>query len=332
MYWDIDKTLSHNCLFNLVFGNRGAGKTYGAIKRAIMNHKKDGKAEFIYLRRYKSEFEDVKSFFSAIIKNNEFPDDKLEVQGMKFYINDKLFGYAVALSTATKKKSVSFPNVTFIIMDEFIIEKSVLHYLRNEVKIFLDFYVTVSRYERDVRVVFLANAITMQNPYCLHFNLYLPHGKNITKRNDVLLELVENPEFTRHVKQTRVGKLLLDNDPEYSNFAIENKFMIDNRIFIEKKPAHARHNFNIVFHGNTLGVWADWVNGILYVSKDTDPSNGLTFAITTDDHTPNTLLIKYLSGTQTFKTFIDAYKMGCVRFESQRIKAISNDMLRLVIR
>ena len=331
MYWDINKTLSHNCLFNLVFGNRGAGKTYGAILRAVRNYKKEG-SEFIYVRRYKSEFEDISSFFAAVIKNDEFPDDKLEVKGKKFYINDVLFGYAVALSTATKKKSVSYPKVSFIIFDEFIIEKSVLHYLRNEVKIFLDFYVTVCRYERPVKVVFLANAITMQNPYCLHFNLYLPYGKNITKKNDVLLEMVENPEFTNHVKQTRVGKMLLDNDPDYSNYAIENKFMLDNKVFIQKKPAHARHQFNLVFMGNKYGVWADWTNGIMYLSQDTDPSNGLTFAITTDDHSPNTLLIKHLSGTNTFKTFIDAYKLGCVRFESQRIKAVGYDLIRLCMR
>ena len=331
MYWDINRTLSHNCLFNLIFGNRGAGKTYGAIKRAVQNFKKDG-SEFIYLRRYKSEFEDITAFFSALVKNEEFPEDKFEVKGKKFYINDKLFGYAVALSTATKKKSVSYPKVSLIIFDEFIIEKSVLHYLRNEVKIFLDFYITVSRYERDVKVFFLANAITMQNPYCLHFNLYLPHGKNIMKRNDVLLEMVENPEFTEHVKQTRVGKMLLENDPDYSSYAIENKFMLDNRVFIEKKPAHSRHQFNMVFNSHTLGVWADWTNGNLYVSNDTDPSNGLTFAITTEDHTPNTLLIKRLSSTNTFKTFIDAYKLGCVRFESQRIKAIGLDLIKTVLR
>ena len=331
MYWDINKTLSHNCLFNLIFGNRGAGKTYGAIKRAVQNFKKDG-SEFIYLRRYKSEFEDITAFFSALVKNEEFPEDKFEVKGKKFYINDVLFGYVVALSTSTKKKSVSYPKVSLIIFDEFIIEKSVLHYLRNEVKILLDFYITVSRYERDVKVFFLANAITMQNPYCLHFNLYLPYGKNITKKNDVLLEMVENPEFTNHVKQTRVGKMLLDNDPDYSNYAIDNKFMLDNKVFIQKKPAHARHQFNLVFMGNKYGVWADWTNGVMYLSNDTDPSNGLTFAITTEDHSPNTLLIKHLSGTNTFKSFIDAYKLGCVRFESQRIKAVGYDLIRLCMR
>lgn len=330
MYWEYDTTLSHNCLFNFVIGDRGAGKTYGAKKRAILNFKKKGK-EFIYLRRYKSEFEDLATFFTDLIVNDEFPEDKLEVKGKMFYINDVLFGYAIALSTSVKKKSTAFPNVDLIIFDEFIIEKSVLHYLRNEVKTFQDFYVTVSRY-RPVKVLFLANAITMQNPYFIHYDIYLPHGSNIFKKNDVLLEMVENPDFKDHVRSTRVGQMLAAIDEDYSKYAIENQFMLDSKVFIEKKPGHARHNFNIKYQGIMMGVWADWVNGILYVSSDLDPSNGLTFAITKEDHAPNTLLIRTLTRSSIFKTFIEAYKLGCVRFENQRVKGLCTDMFKLILR
>lgn len=330
MFWNYDNTLSHNCLFNFIIGDRGAGKTYGAKKRAIQNFKKNG-SEFIYLRRYKSELEDIKSFFTDLVVNNEFPDDTLKVEGKKFYINDKLFGYAVALSTANKKKSTAFPKVSLIIYDEFIVEKQILRYLTNEVGTFQDFYVTVSRY-RPVQVLFLANAITMQNPYFLHYDIYLPHGKNIFKKNDILLEMVENLSFKNHVKSTRVGQMLMNIDKDYSKYAIDNEFLLDNRTFVEKKPPFARHNFNIIFKGLKIGIWADWVNGILYVSNDLDPSNGLTFAITNEDHNPNTLLIKRLSSNNSFKTFIDAYKLGAVRFENIRIKGMCNDMFKMLIK
>ena len=42
MYYDINKTLSYNTLFNFVVGPRGAGKTYAAKKRAISNFLKRG--------------------------------------------------------------------------------------------------------------------------------------------------------------------------------------------------------------------------------------------------------------------------------------------------
>ena len=42
MYYDINKTLSYNTLFNFVVGPRGAGKTYAAKKRDIINFHKMG--------------------------------------------------------------------------------------------------------------------------------------------------------------------------------------------------------------------------------------------------------------------------------------------------
>lgn len=36
-YWDVDRTLSHNCLFNFIISLRGGGKTYGCLKRVIKN-------------------------------------------------------------------------------------------------------------------------------------------------------------------------------------------------------------------------------------------------------------------------------------------------------
>lgn len=54
MYWDINKSLSYNALFNFIIGARGVGKSYGAKKLAIQNFLKKGK-QFVYVRRYKEE-------------------------------------------------------------------------------------------------------------------------------------------------------------------------------------------------------------------------------------------------------------------------------------
>ena len=34
-YWDISKTLSYNCLFNFIYGIRGAGKTYTGLQHYV---------------------------------------------------------------------------------------------------------------------------------------------------------------------------------------------------------------------------------------------------------------------------------------------------------
>ena len=54
MFWDIGRTLTHNMLFNVIVGNRGGGKSYGAKKRAIDNFIKK-KEQFGYIRRYKDD-------------------------------------------------------------------------------------------------------------------------------------------------------------------------------------------------------------------------------------------------------------------------------------
>ena len=330
MYWDIDKTLSHNCLFNYAIGPRGCGKTYGAKKKAVKRFLKSGD-EFIYLRRYKTELADINTFWADIIRNDEYPDNKLESKNGRFYIDDKIAGYALPLSVSKIKKSVAFPNVSLIIFDEFIIERGVYHYLADEVKTFLEFYLTVSRY-RPVIVLFIANAITMSNPYFIHFDLYLPHGSNIFKRGDCLLELIENKEFSEHVKQTRVGKLLQEVDHDYSAYAMDNRFLLDSKNFVMKRTEYAKHHFNIVYNAKTYGVWVDWADGLMFLSESYDPLSGFTYALTTSDHKPNTLLIRSLRQSNSFSMLIENYKLGNVRFESVRVKNIAMEFMKLVMR
>ena len=59
MFWDINKSVSRNCLFNFIVGNRGAGKTYGAKKYVINRFLKTGE-QFVYIRRYKEELKKIK--------------------------------------------------------------------------------------------------------------------------------------------------------------------------------------------------------------------------------------------------------------------------------
>ena len=59
MYWDINKSLSYNALFNFIVGNRGAGKTYGSKKYVINRFLKYGE-QFVYIRRFKDELKKIK--------------------------------------------------------------------------------------------------------------------------------------------------------------------------------------------------------------------------------------------------------------------------------
>lgn len=328
-WYDINKTLTYNCLFNFIIGNRGSGKTYGAKKRAVKQFLDKG-YQFVYLRRFQEELDETaESYFNDIILNNEFPDAVIEYRGGQYFINDQLAGYAMALTKAKSYKSISFPLVYLIIFDEFLIEDNgYTRYLKNEVKQFLSFYMSIDRY-RGCTVFFLANSVSMINPYTLYWNLSLPYGSNIVRKGDVLLQLVQDDEFIKERKETRFGKLIAGTD--FEEYAIENKFVQDSKTFLMKKTAKAQYYFTFIYRGEKYGVWIDYGEGKLFVSQDVDPSCKMVYSITVDDHSPNTLLLSQINKAVFFKTFINNYKLGNVYFENQKVKNITYEVIKLCV-
>lgn len=328
-WYDIGRTLTYNCLFNMVIGPRGCGKTYAAKKRVIKQFIEKGH-QFVYLRRFAEELQETQeAYFNDIILNNEFPNAVIEFKNGCYFVNDQLAGYAMALTKAKDYKSISYPEVWTIIFDEFLIEDNgYARYLKNEVKQFLSFYMSIDRY-RGVTVFFLANSVTMVNPYTLFWKLSIPYGSDIGRKGDVLLQLVQDDEFIRERKQTRFGKLIAGT--EFEEYAIENKFTMDSKTFIMRKTEKAQYYFSFIYNGVTYGVWVDYSQGKMFVSENVDPSCRIIYSITVDDHQPNTMLLKQIGKAVLFKNFIDNYKMGNVYFESQRIKNIVYEVIRLCV-
>ena len=122
IFYNGNRTLTHNCLFNFIVGSRGAGKTFWAKKWAIEDFIKN-ENQFVYVRRYEKETKKSrKTFFDDI--RFLFPDHTLEVKKNEFYIDSKLAGYCIVLSTAKIEKSVSYPFVNKIIFTKRIHSRS----------------------------------------------------------------------------------------------------------------------------------------------------------------------------------------------------------------
>lgn len=325
MWYSPHDLLSHNALFNFVVGNRGAGKTYSAKKWAIKTFLKTG-AQFIYLRRYKTEFDDFKNFFADI--SQEFPDVEFEVKGRLVYINGLLAGYGIPLSTALTRKSVSYHLVDKIIFDEFVIDSKVIHYLNNEVGHFLEFYETVARMRDNVRVVFLSNAVSVVNPYFLYWNMKPKQNKRFTRYGHMLIEFVRNEEFVQAKYKTRFGQIIRGS--KYGDYAVENVFLKDNMNFVEKKTGNSRFEFSIIYNGHTYGFWTDYRAGMCYVSTDYDPSSSLVFALTDEEHKPNMMLIKSANKSHLLSGAVKAYEGGWLRFEDMQIKNQTIEMFQLL--
>lgn len=349
MFWDIGRTLTHNTLVNVIVGNRGGGKSYGAKKKAIDNFIKR-KEQFGYIRRYK---EDLKKPLEQFFKDVEweYPDFEFKVEREKLYIRMKsddkkakwtendVAGYGFVLSTANNKKSISYPDITMLIFDEFLLEKGTQRYLVNEPEKLLNLYETVARpgtgHPRVV-LFLLANAITVTNPYFLYWGLRMPktadkNGKWIWKHptRPILVEDVRNEKFIDIKQNTEFGQLVKGTN--YADYSIENKFLLDDDTFIERKSPKARYFFTFVYRNKEFGVWADFNEGKLWVSEDIDPSYVLKFAITLKDHKPNTMLLKRIGKQGHFKTFIENYKTGNVYFETMDIKNMCYEVIQMTL-
>lgn len=329
MYYDISRVLTYNAYFNFLIGERGVGKTYSSKKFVINKFLKKGE-QFIYLRRYKTEIDTAKkTYFNDILK--EFPEHKFECKGDNFKIDNVVCGFAVPLSTTNILKSVCYDNVTTIIFDEFIIDKGCYHYLQNEVKTMLEFCETVFRLRDNVRVLFLANAITQTNPYFLYFNITHNPIKdiNLFKNGLILLQIMKNEEYRSRKKESKFGKLI--SNTEYGNYAIENDFLRDNNRFIEKKSGNCSFSFAFIYKNQTFGVWYNFDLGKMFVSSDYDKSSPYLFTTTVENHKPNTLLLKNARKYNCWSNLLKQFKLGNVYFENIKIKNIVLDLIRVIL-
>jgi hypothetical protein len=311
IWWNINEPLSYNALFYWIIGVRGNGKSYGTKKKAIDNFLKYGD-QFIYIRRYLSEFESVSTYFDDI--SERYKPHTFEVKGGMFYIDDEVAGFYFSLSTSQKYKSTPYPRVEMIIFDEFlIVNEGASRYLKNEVIIFLELVETVFRF-RDPCVFMLGNAISETNPYFIYLNLRIPKNKKKIKVfNDNLVQLAQNEKYIEKKSQTRMYKML--DGTAYKKYAVENVFLKDKKDFIKSAPATSKYIFTIQYGDQQFGVYNAYNDGIWFVSEKFDPSCKLIYVTKLSDHRPNTMLLKGTGRSVYIDNLLKNFKNGAVFFD-----------------
>ena len=282
------------------------------------------KSQFVYIRRYETELPaaEMRNFFDDVA--HEFPGHTWKSGQGLMRCDGEICGWYLPLSKATMLKSIPFPNVDLICFDEFIIETGVYRYLSNEVRSFLECYSTISR-DRDVKAVFLSNAITFANPYFIYFEISLEEGQKLKLTKDISLEYVENEEFKEHQRNTRFGRLI--SKTEYGDYAIENKFILDNETFIAKLPGGARYMCTIVLPEKEIGVYKDDNDSLIYMSDKLDNSCKLRLAVTQDAHNERTSLVLSKSHLM-LAVIIEYFSVGKVRFTNNLVKNVMYKILK----
>ena len=346
MFWDGKRTLTHNCLFNVIVGNRGGGKSFGC-KKIVIDNFINNHEQFGYIRRYKDDVKDsILTFFDDIAY--QYPDYEFMTNGMKLYMREKkdksakwtdddIIGYGFVLSTANNKKSISYPNITTLIFDEFLLDNGFQKYIPDEPIKLLSLYETIARPSTPhpkVVLFMLANAISVTNPYFLFWDLKMPKKKDKNNKwvwkhpsKSILVEDVRNEDFINAKRQSEFGQII--EGTKYADYSIDNKFLLDDDTFIEKKTGSCSYYFTFIYKDKKFGVWKNQNEGLLYVSYDTDDEFPIIYAMTTSDHKPNTMLIKDKAHCIRFKMFIKLYQNGNVRFENMNIKNMCYEIIKM---
>ena len=285
-WYSFDKILSYNAVINMILGGRGIGKTYGALKMVFRKYLKTGE-QFIYMRRHHKEMGKAKAGFLTAI-SAEFPDYDMRVNGDTIELahittrEDKkrswqVAGFFVELSTAQSIKGVDFSNVHTIIYDEFIAERG-RQYLPEEAYAFLNFYNTVDRWQDRARVLLLANAVSIENPYFIAWNISpdMVDMNNITIMNSgyIAVHFPDNDEFKASIYKTRFGRFI--EGTEFAEYAVENKFSDNEKTLVEKKDPRAHYVYSLKTRSGNFSVWHNMFTGEYY-AQEKQPRNGLVW-------------------------------------------------------
>ena len=333
------KVLSYNRIWCFVMGNRGTGKSTSFIRLCINLWLKK-KRRCIYVRRYESEMDEVLK--NGLFKDMDlfFPGHNFDTKGYKGYCDGEIFMYMVPLSTAARIKSVNFSDVDIILFDEFIPNDmrflggaNNYHY---EVNACLNLYQTVARGKdkpiRDnVKFIFLANAVSMANPYFSFFDIdkKLYADTKFLKGKGYIVEQNRNESIAQEIEDSQFGSLI--EGTTYAKYALDNKFLLDSDEFIEKMSGSCQYFCTIIFDNKKFGVFRDRKSDIIYITERYNDSCPLCFTFTNTDHKPNYLLLTSWRSDERIKFLRKCYDFGWVRFTSQRAKNAFLNCMEYVI-
>lgn len=320
IFYDPSEMFSYNRMLNMVVGARGIGKTF-AIKEYVINRFKKRGALFVYVRRYKTDLKKLSTFFKDI--QVKFPDDKFEVKGRSLFMNGKLCGYAIPLSSWQSEKSNAYPDVETIMFDEFIREKDNSKYLTNEVDAFLNLVDTIVRNRDNLRIICMSNSVSIMNPYFLYFSLIPDIKKRFNKTKDIIIEIPQLIDFKQERMKTRFGQLI--SGTQYAEMAIENSFTGDSYTFVEKRTKHSEFAFAVTYKGTTFGVYAD--DAYMYVCHSYDGNSKQHFVILGEDMEVGRTLVHGKNNYYLGK-LSSAFQKGWLRFENLTLRTIGYEVLK----
>ncbi len=234
-YYTLDEIKKYHATYNLVFGKRGNGKTYAGLMEILKNYVKNGK-QSAYLRRMKTDFtaKTTNQLFAGLVANNEISKltkgaytdvyyrsgcwylckyEETDEKEPKRIIDKNPFCFAFALSSMEHDKSVSYPNITLIVFDEFL-TRSI--YLNDEFVIFMNVLSTIIRDRTDVVIYMLANTVSQDSPYFRE--MYLTEIIRKMSPNEIKLVEQDGVTIALHYVDSNSNTKSTDSFKKYFDF------------------------------------------------------------------------------------------------------------------
>lgn len=250
-YWNINKCLSYNKMFNVIMGGRGIGKTTQIMIWCIMQRLTKGK-KFVYLRRYKPECGQQKGLMTKYLDNVQFVGDG--ENGGTYYYGKEVIGYLKCLAVSSDYKSVDFDDVEYLIYDEAILMPGQpKRYLKGEIEVLLELISTIFRTRSGYKVFILGNNLDFFNPYCQYFNIDV--FNKVYVGEEMYIEYADaSPELVTAEKETPLYKLT--KGTSYHEYHYNNEVFTTSNREIKELPKNASYRFGIKINQYTLRFYA----------------------------------------------------------------------------
>ena len=183
-HYSLDNIEKENADFNLIWGEKGNGKSYQVKhKRGVLKYLETG-SRFILLRRWKDEVttEKVEHYFADVdiykITNTQY--NCITTYRKSIYLSNydpetakttrgEKIGYVMALSQEQNYSGCSFLDVEDIIFEEFMSRNE---YISNEANKLMYLYSTIDRKRHKVKVWLAGNTVSRVCPYIQDWDLH----------------------------------------------------------------------------------------------------------------------------------------------------------------
>jgi len=288
--WDKIFKLTKKCPFIWVTGNRGCGKTYGALAKVWSTGE-----TFMYLRRTQKQAD-------IVSKPDTHPLKALEADGVvpplttksvakdltgiylaepsedgeKYLASGLPRGYIGSVSTFSSLRGLSFEEVKYLVYDEFCPEPHE-RIIKNEAAAFLNVCETIGRNrelkgEDPLKVICLANANDIANPYFVELGLVKKAEQMMREKQRIsideerglcIIHLDFSP-ISERKKHTALYKLTANKDSQFNQMALQNRYYTDESALI--RPCRLPGEWIPICSINGITIYKHRSNRTFYVS------------------------------------------------------------------